>query len=74
MNTRDTHFDYEVKKSIEGYQEHVLMHNVDGGLPWYARLGVYWFLSVIGLGWFVRIIFVSNSRRVKYDFCKLICS
>jgi hypothetical protein len=52
-NIRDTHFDYSVKKQLEGLNSCVLMYNTDGtSLPWYAKKGTYWFLSLIFLGWF----------------------
>jgi hypothetical protein len=74
QNIRDTHYDYDVLKNIQGYQEFVLMHNLEGGsLPWYANKTYYWLFSILTLGWVYRIIFVNNSKKITFSYNKLIC-
>lgn len=71
-NVRDTHHDYNVCKTLDGFEEFVLMQNTNGNLPWYANKGFYWVFSIFFLGWFYRMIFVLNSQRVVFDYNKLV--
>jgi hypothetical protein len=68
---RDTHHDFTVTQELAGLREFVLMSN-SNDVPWFAKKGTYMFFSYIGLGWLMRIIFVSHSKRVVYTFKKII--
>lgn len=58
---------------IEDYKEYILLNN---GVqkPWFASVGLYWALTLLGLGWFIRILLYTNSQRVIFDVSKLIIS
>ena len=54
-------------------KDYVFAYNSDkGALPWFTSLGIYWILSLVGLGWLIRFIISSNSRRIVFEFKKLI--
>jgi len=61
---------------IKGYREFVLIHNDphqdSTKLPFYAKKGVYLFMSFIFMSWVFRFVFVSASKRVVYRFRKLV--
>jgi hypothetical protein len=54
-------------------RENVLIFNSDANiLPWYTGRGTFWAFSLLGFSWLFRIIFVSNTKRVSYEYVKLI--
>jgi hypothetical protein len=72
-NFRDAHHDYRVSKAIPDMRENVLIFNSDANtLPWYTGRGTFWAFSMLGFSWLFRIIFVSNTKRVSYEYIKLI--
>jgi len=73
INIRDREYDYHLNNTIDGLTESILMSNrEDDSLPWYASAGMFIFMSFLFLGWFFKIVFVSNSKRVVFTFKKTI--
>jgi hypothetical protein len=74
-NISDTHYDFTENEILEGMKDSVLIYNSDlGALPWFAGRGTYWSFSLIGFSWIIRVLLVTNSKRVTFKFKKLILS
>ncbi len=60
-------------KDIPGYKQHVLVYNDEkGSLPWYCKKCVYITSAILGLSWFLRILFVNASTKVRFRYYKFI--
>ena len=75
-NITDSEYDFDEKEILEGIKDYVLFFSKDlmkmhRGFPMYGSQGAFWVMTVIGLGWFIRIQLTLNSRRVVFKFKKL---
>ena len=73
LNTRDEEHEYVREENIKGFKDHILIFNSLSNTrskPWYTNKNAFWFMTIIGLGWLFRIIFVSNTKRVQFTFVK----
>lgn len=58
---------------MTGYEKYIMMYNAEkGGLPWYANQKIYWLFSVLLLGWLIRIILTMKTKRITYEFVKVV--
>jgi hypothetical protein len=71
FNIRDVHYDFHVIETIEGYNQYISVFK-GSQPPWYCNKGYYWLFSLFFMGWLYRMIFVSYSKRCKFEFTKFI--
>jgi hypothetical protein len=70
-NIRDSHYDFHVQRYLDDQREHILLSNGNSA-PWFANLYLYWACSLIGFGWFIRVLLYTSSQRVTFEVNKLI--
>ena len=58
---------------MENFKESSLMYNEQkGDKPWFTKNSNFWILTFLLFGWFQRVKFIENSKKVELNIKKFI--